>query len=288
MNTTKKTRPQFEFEPDYAVAPGATLAELIESLDMPQKELALRTGLTEQSIIRILKGDQPISFETANKLELVTGVPARMWNQLEAQYREQLSKIKKKQELKDNIDWLKTIPIRELINRNAIPNATDKVDLLYETLKFYGVSSVEAWREIWSAPKVAAKRSDCFETQLGPASAWIRLGELQTQQLACNPFGRQKFEEAIQSIRALTVESPDVFIGQMRQLCAEAGVALALVPEIKKVPWNGASKWLSPQKAMILLSLRCRGEDIFWFSFFHEAYHVLHGKKKELVYRGRE
>jgi plasmid maintenance system antidote protein VapI len=31
-----------------------------------------------------------ISYETANKLELATGVPARMWNNLEAQYREQM------------------------------------------------------------------------------------------------------------------------------------------------------------------------------------------------------
>jgi hypothetical protein len=39
------------------------------------------------------EGDQPISYETANKLELATNVPALMWNNLEAQYREQLAKV---------------------------------------------------------------------------------------------------------------------------------------------------------------------------------------------------
>jgi addiction module HigA family antidote len=63
----------------------------MESLQMSQKELAQRTGLTEQTLTRIFKGDQPISYETANRLELVTGVPARMWNNLEAQYRELLA-----------------------------------------------------------------------------------------------------------------------------------------------------------------------------------------------------
>ena len=61
----------------------------VENLSMTQKELVMRTGLTEQMIIRILKGTQPITFETANRLEMVTGVSARMWNNLEMQYRKQ-------------------------------------------------------------------------------------------------------------------------------------------------------------------------------------------------------
>lgn len=282
MSVANKTKPRLEYKPDYAVAPGETLAELLESLDMTQKELAIRTCLTEQSIVRILKGDQPISYETANRLELVTGVPARMWNNLEMQYREQLSKIEQQKQLEQSLGWLKDIPTKELIARYAIPDEKDDIMLLHETLKFYGVSSVDAWRDVWSDPKVAARRSDCFETQPGPASAWIRLGELQAQQLECAPFDKQKFELAMQSIRTLTNKTPEAFVEHMRRLCADAGVALALVREIKKVPWNGASKWLSPQKAMILLNLRGKSEDIFWFSFFHEACHVLYGKKQHL------
>lgn len=271
-----------EYAPDYAVAPGETLSEVIENLDMTQKDLATRTGLTEQTIVRILKGEQPITFETANRLELVTGVPARMWNNLEMQYREQLSKIEKQKELERGVDWLKGIPTGELIARGVIPEVKDKVILLQETLKFYGVSSVEAWQDVWNAPKVAARRTNCFETEPGAASAWIRLGEIQAHQIDCAPFNKKKFEKAVRAIRKLTTQDPGIFVDEMRRLCAEAGVALALVREIKKVPWNGATKWLSPQKAMILLSLRGKGEDIFWFSFFHEADHVLHGRKQRL------
>ncbi len=93
MSIQAKAKRTCGYSPNYAVAPGETLSEVIESLCMTQKELATGTGLTEQTIIRILKGSQPITFETANKLEMVTGIPARMWNNLEMQYREQLSKI---------------------------------------------------------------------------------------------------------------------------------------------------------------------------------------------------
>ena len=241
-----RAKRKYEFEPDYAVPPGATLHEVMESLQMSQKELAQRTGLTEQTLTRIFKGDQPISYETANRLELVTGVPARMWNNLEAQYREQLAKQEERQRLEADKAWLKTIPIKELIERGYVVPDDDKVNLVRKVLAFFGVCSVQA------------------------------------QQIECAPFDKTRFSAALEEIRTLTREESVVFEPRMKQLCANAGVAVALVREMKKAPWNGATKWLTPNKAMILLSLRGKGEDKFWFSFFHEAGHVLKDKKKEL------
>ena len=274
---------KYEFEPDYAVPPGATLLEIMESLEMTQKDLATRTGLTEQSLTRIIKGDQPISYETANRLELVTQVPARLWNNLEAQYREQKAKLEEHERLESNIEWLKTIPTRELVDRGYLEAGRDKVALLRKTLSFFGVSSVKAWQGIWEVPAVAARRSQCFESRPGDASVWIRQGELQAHEMECRSFDKKIFKEALQKIRSLTCEQPSIFEPEMKRFCAEAGVAVALVREMKKVPWNGATKWLTPRKAMILLCLRGKGEDKFWFSFFHEAGHVLKDSKKDLL-----
>ena len=171
-----KAKKQYGFEPDYAVAPGETLAEVMTSLDMNQKELAKRLELSEQTLIRIFKGVQPISYATANRLELVTRVPARFWNNLEAEYREQLAKVEERQRLLADIEWLKTIPVKELIERGYLEPQPDKVSTLREVLKFYGVGSVAAWAEIWELPAVAARQSPCFETRPGDASAWIRSG----------------------------------------------------------------------------------------------------------------
>ena len=90
MDEAKK---KHEFEPDYAIPPGATLMEVMESLEINQKELSIRTGLTEQTLIQIFKGDQPISYETANRLELATRILASMWNNLEAQFVEQRARL---------------------------------------------------------------------------------------------------------------------------------------------------------------------------------------------------
>jgi len=88
-----KAKRKHLYAPDYAVPPGDTLQETLDALGMSQKDLAARTGMSEVSINRIVKDHQPITHETANKLELVTGVPARFWNNLESNYREQLAKV---------------------------------------------------------------------------------------------------------------------------------------------------------------------------------------------------
>jgi HTH-type transcriptional regulator / antitoxin HigA len=280
MVATKKAK--YPFDPDYAVAPGETLAETLESLSMTQADLALRTGLTVVSINRIIKGQQPISAETANKLELVTGVPASLWNNLEAQYREQLSKIEQRKRFQKDLQWLKTMPVKELISRKVIPAEKDQATQLRLVLSFYRTSSVDAWHKYWESEAVAARRSQAIESHQGPTSAWIRLGEIQAQSIACKPFDKGRFTVALRRIRDMTVETPDVFIPKMRQQCADAGVALSLVPEFKGARWYGATKWLTPTKAMILLCLRGKREDQFWFSFFHEAGHVLNDRKKDL------
>ena len=279
-----KAKKKFLYAPDYAVPPGETIREQMEHYGWSQQELAIRLDTTPQTINRIFKGEQPITLETANKLERVLGAPARFWNNLELNYREGLTKLADRERLQADLDWLKTIPMAELRKRNAIPNAEDPAELLGHALAFYGVGNVKAWRDLWENPAVAARRSSCFETLPGPASAWLRLGELEAHAIVCEPFSRERLVAAINELRRLTMSADAGQMAKaMRQLCATCGVALALVPEIKKVPWNGATRWLTPEKVMVLLNLRGKGEDRFWFSFFHEIGHVLHDSKKDLL-----
>ena len=86
------------------------------------------------------------------------------------------------------------------------------------------------------------------------------------------------------SIRQLTVKPPEHFQGEVIRLCAEAGVAVAFEPEIPGIMASGATWWVNPNKAVIQLSLRYKSDDQLWFSFFHEAGHILlHGKKEVFI-----
>jgi HTH-type transcriptional regulator / antitoxin HigA len=268
------------FAPDYAVPPGETLKELLETKEMSQADFALRMGLTEKTVSQIINGAAPISYETASKLELVLGAPAHFWNTREAQYRETLVREEEATRLQSELDWLKTLPIAELITRGALQRTDDKTALIRSTLAFFGVSSVEAWKSVWLSPQVQFRGADAQQKRPGYVAAWLRLGEIAGQAVACKPYNAVEFRKALDAIRPLTMQPAAVWQPRLSSICAEVGVAVAIVKEIPSAGVSGITKWLSKDKALILLSLKYKTDDQFWFTFFHEACHVLkHGKK---------
>jgi Zn-dependent peptidase ImmA (M78 family) len=205
-----------------------------------------------------------------------------MWNNLEANYREQLARIESSKDLSSQKEWLQRIPTKELIERGAIEPTTDTTVLIERTLRFFGVACVESWMEGWSNPQFAFRKSPTAAGHDGALATWLRLAELEAQDQECSAYDAKAFSANVRKIRELTTKSPEVFVSRMSKLCAEAGVALALVPEIKGARVNGAAKWITPTKAMIALNLLGKSNDLFWFTFFHEAGHVLNDSKKEL------
>lgn len=270
----------FPFSPDFAVAPGVTLAETLMAKGMAQSELSIRTGLAEKTISQIMNGVAPISFDTALKLEAALGVPARFWNNLERNYQEAQAQISQSKRLEADLAWLKTIPVRELVRGQFIEPSTDKVKTLRDVLHFYGVSDVDAWNRLWIQPTVAFRRTRAKELTVGAASAWIRMGEMMASQIDCQSYDAAKFRSMLGQLRELTIASPATWQAEMVRRCAEAGVAVTFVPPITGAGISGVTKWLSTEKALIQLSLLYKNDGSFWFTFFHEAAHVLlHGKK---------
>ena len=73
--------------PDIAIAPGEYLSEEIEVRGLSQKELARRMGRPLNAINEIINGKKAITAETAIQLEeVLTGIPAKFWLNLEADY----------------------------------------------------------------------------------------------------------------------------------------------------------------------------------------------------------
>ncbi len=272
------------FKPDYAVPPGQTLQETIERLQMSQTELARRTSRPVKTINEIIQGKAAITPETAIQLERVLGVPARLWNSLERNYREALARIGEQKRLESEIPWLKNVPVRELIQMEVLPDLPDKVALLAATLNFFGVATTKAWETQWAQPQAAFRQSRAFVSSPGALAAWLRLGDLQAHRIDCRNFSGSRFRSTLVRIRQLTREEPRVYQPETVRLCAQAGVAVVFVPELSKTRVSGATRWVSSERAILQLSLRYKTDDQLWFSFFHEAGHILlHGKREVFV-----
>jgi HTH-type transcriptional regulator/antitoxin HigA len=280
----KVAKPNYKFDPDYGVRPGEILAEVLEEHEMAQADLARRTGLSTKHINQIVTGDASISPETAQKLEIVTRVPARLWTRLEADHQQYLSRQAEETRLEADVGWLDELPVKELIDRGAIARQPRRIDQLREVLSFFGVASRDAWATIWDVP-TAFRASPSFKSDMRAVAAWLRIGELEAGELDCEPFDRGGLRKALPEMRALTqVNDPKIWMPELQQLCSEFGVALVIEPEIAKARINGAVRWLSKDLVLVELSLRHRWTDIVWFTFFHEIGHILLHERKRLTF----
>jgi Zn-dependent peptidase ImmA (M78 family) len=113
-------------------------------------------------------------------------------------------------------------------------------------------------------------------------ATWLRLGELKAKEINVEPFDAKHFRRVLGDARALTVKDSRVALNRLQKECAAAGVAIVFLAEIGGTRASGAARWLTPSKALIQLSDRHRADDQFWFSFYHEAAHLLLHSKKEM------
>jgi HTH-type transcriptional regulator/antitoxin HigA len=282
VTKVQQAQSEYSFDPDYVTEPGDILLETTAALGITQKELAARTGFTAKHINQLIRGVKRISPETALRLEKVTSVPARFWNNLETKYQERKARIADQQATSKDLAWLKLIPTGELIRRNAIRTTSDQSELIQETLTFFRVASVKAWCQGWTTSRISFRKSADADACSGKIAAWVRLAEMDAESVDSKPFDAKRFQSALHDLRKLAAAGPDVFVPAMRHKCSEAGVALALVQEIPGGKVSGAAKWLNPRKAMIALNLRGKALDKFWFTFFHEAGHILNDSHDEV------
>ena len=272
------------YTPDYALPPGETLVEVLAERGMSQAELARRAGLSAKHVNQIVLGTAALSAETALRLERVTGVPAGVWTELEADYQVARTRQEELSRLEGQVGWLRTFPVNELIRRGYVRRDVPDVDRLRDLLSFFKVATPDAWQQVWALP-TAYRRSQAFHVEYAALAAWLRIGEIHAEQLDLRSFDRAKFRTSLSKIRELTVvEDPVAWLPRLKRLCAEAGVALVIEPEIKGARIHGAVRWLTSERPLIQLSLRYGWADIFWFTFFHESGHILLHDRKRLTF----
>ncbi|MCY4572307.1 MAG: HigA family addiction module antitoxin [Gemmatimonadetes bacterium] len=273
----------YPFSPDYATPPGWTLEEKLEELSMSQAELARRTGLSTKHINQIVRGKVPITTEVAWRLERATGVPDRLWNNLESRYQEHQARLAEEADLAEQVDLLELLPIASMVKLGILTKRADRVARLREAFAFLGVSDRPAWNATLDNYRVAFRKSQAHDSNDGAIAVWLRMGELAASHIDCAPWSPDRFREALIAVRALTRETdPAVWHPALVAECAAAGVCVVVTHEIEGARTHGATRWLRSGRPLIQLSLRFRWSDIFWFTFFHEAKHVLDGSKRAI------
>lgn len=268
------------------IPPGEYLAEVISELGMNQAELAQRMGRPVQAISEIMSGGKAIVPETALQLERVTNVPAHIWTGLESQYRLLLARHQDEKHIEGQVALVADFPYKDLAKLRCVGDTRKAIERVRELCRFFGVDSLEQVRAV--ADYAPAFRAGAGKASGNALAAWLRMATLQAMQIETEPFDRKQLQASIPELRKLTLVEPGVFQPALKKLLASLGIALVIQPHLPKTYVHGATYWLTPDKAVIVMTIRGKWADVFWFSFFHELAHVLkHGKRETFLEDGK-
>jgi HTH-type transcriptional regulator / antitoxin HigA len=259
------------------------LLELLEERGISQTEVAQRMGRPVKTINEIIRGKAAITPETALELEKVFGTPAYIWLALEQSYREALARQAESDTLAEYKGWMKQFPVRKMQKLGWVATFSEPNKQLVALLQFFGIAHPDSFADVWDNCLVDYRLAQAYSSNGYALAAWLRQGEIEAQEIRCAPYDKGLFKSLLLGeCRALTLLEDFAEVrGRLTEVCARAGVAFTAVPEIDGARISGAARWLHKNKAIIQLSLRYKSNDQFWFSFFHEAAHILrHGKRE--------
>lgn len=262
------------WSPDWATHPGEHLAEYLESRGWSQAEFARLADMSPKHVSTIINGTNPVTADTALKLERVLGMKASIWTGLQSKWDLHQAKAANERILVNPEEVLANFPVKELKSRGVLSATSDSGRLLNGLLEFFGVGGPDAFDAKLANLAVHHRQSRAFETNRYHVAAWLLLGEHKARRMNLRSFSNTKFAEAVKEIRTLTTAEPEVFHPQMVDLCRDAGVAFVLEKPISKTCLFGSARWIEGERAIIQMSLRMKTNDHFWWTFFHEAAHI--------------
>lgn len=262
------------FTPRWASPPGATIRDVLDERQMTSMRLAEALQIDMTAVEELISGRAQMTVGLARKLADHVGATVEFWLMRDAQYREDIVRS-------EGDKWAGDLPIKHMESLGWITSPGDWKARLNSCLQFFEVCDLRDWQARYQPILQGShfRSSSASRQNPGAVLAWLRQGEIVTsdrQKIPWNPGG---FRASLQRARSLTRErDPSRFVPALANLCAESGVGFAVVRAPEGCPVSGVARFTRNNEPMIVLSARYLADDHFWFTFFHEAGHLLlHG-----------
>lgn len=286
MNNTKR----YLIE-ELIVPAGEHIQDWLDQHNMNVAELALRTDISRSILYKIIKGENPITSETASKLQSVTNISAEFWLNLESIYqleKSQLAAQKRAEASELEIKaFIKDQPIAQLVKRGILPNDFKKLSTYEQQellFRFYHVSNMTAYLDTNGDYKMAARMVKGTTSNSSALKAWIQL-VINTARDAHatmkEEYNEQAFRSILPELVGLTAEidkglSPKDFLLKLQAKCREAGVIVEFIEKLDGVRnLCGVALWIGKNRPVIALTLHGQELEHIFFTFMHEAGHIV-------------
>lgn len=271
------------YVPENFYHPGVHLKEFIESQGMTQADFALRAGVSEKHVSQIISGKAGISEQMALLIERVVGGGAAMWVNLDSAWRLQEARKKLAEHDAAETEWTTQFPVRELRARGQITAARKGPQLVRDLCAFFGVAGREQWEAANPTAAAQFRQSPALRSSLFAQATYVRACTVRALSIETAPYRRERFEAAVRNIRGRLGEDPATLLRDAAPLLADAGVALVLEPGYSGAVLSGAVFWPQRTKAVLALTGRFKTADHLWFTFLHEAGHIILHRDRSVV-----
>jgi len=259
---------------DLLIHPGETLAEIIEERGYSQKELAIRTGVSEKHISSVINGKSNITNEFAERLAIALNCDASFWINIQSNYDSELFYI----EQNENI----TLEERKIANKIKKPienilgyKISDKQhnEDIHELRRVLGLNNLTILKNISFNEK---DRNLLVNQTLSDIEIYIYqyLLEQKARGQNVDEFDAERLKKRVTNIKKIMFEKNDNVIHLLQEELNESGIYF-LVCEENKIPIESITFKTKTKRPLIALTYEENEKDKFWFDLFYEIGKIL-------------
>lgn len=269
-------------EPNWASPPGDTIARVIKTREIDPSEFADAVGLKAHEFEALLQGKLRLSQKLAEALVDQLGSTARFWLARDKDYIKEVARLGDAKIIGVD-EWAESMPVASMRRFGWLPaDSRAKAVRNDALLSFFDCKNIQEWGQRYSAGvgAVAFRTSLAFASDGMATLVWLRAGEAQVPPRPNACFDRDEFERILPSLKRVSAfKHPATILQRLREACGRVGVTITTARAPDGCRASGASWFDAEGRPVIHLSFRHLSEDHFWFTFFHEAAHViLHGQ----------
>lgn len=274
---------KLEYKDLIAFHPGYYVKEMLEYEGMSQDELAKRLQTSGKNVSDLINGKANLSDEMAMNLSIVFGTSVSMWLNLNQKYIEKKLEIEKMMQVDAECELVKDIDYNFWENLGVVASVTKKVDKVKELQKYFRISSLEILKRRDFLIQYKTEDETDRSVHIMNSNAWVQTAINIGMQKEVQNFNKKKLEEVLPQIQKMTSQKPQEVYADLDKILADNGVALVLLPNLKKCKVKGAVKWIGKEKVILALNNCEQNEESFWFSLFHELGHIMQQRIKVLM-----
>ena len=262
---------------DWFSKPGDSIRAVMQRRVMSADQVASRLDGGISTLRSLLDGSMSINSDVARSLADALGASPSFWLKRQENFERAVERAVAAVSRDEIDEFIRSVPAPGAKPRGKMTDAR-RSEEVRKRLVYFSVPTTRSWQEHYGrlVGRTDFRSTNAYASKEEAVLLWLRRGELEADLVKTNDWNAGNLEDRVETIKELSrLNLPEQFLPKLRVLLAEAGVALAVVKAPSGCRASGATRLVTPGKAMILMSFRHRSDDHFWFTLLHEIGHLI-------------